>query len=545
MRIDRFQPPSATPGRPPLSDWPEEDVQTIRELALRTNRGDGLVSLSHAVRRCVHEGKLTPESAEILAREMSSKHYIPKSLRRELEIAPAVVRHHRHPRNAKLAGAYVPGTTRLVADMSRRLYAGERWSGDDGSQNQIVWVPWPWGGTPEADKYGHRTMRGQWLVLHDDATGFILGWVFTLRPRDSYRAQDVLGLVFRVARDVCRPDEAVCEGGSWQSSRALAFYRAAGIMVLDAKGRPHQKLIEGWWNRAWTYLSAHPRGQIGRFRGEYERENDLLVKCRRGTEDARNHFPSLPELLREFEECVAFLNNDRIESPQYGKWIPAERWSDDLTAHPREPLSAELAPFAAPESKIVTIRRGGMVECRTVCPLGISTPYTFADEALMPFEGAKVRVLYDPFEPVVKAAVFLNRDFGRGRSGDLLCMATCLNPPPVPVASEGWEIARDPDAIPAAIAMKKALNDAVRTEYQALGSGGRKIRMTETRGPEGVLRVETGAAAEAAPTRGVPVAARAPSRREATVEDVEKMIADADAAEARLRERGVLNFAGR
>ena len=126
---------------------------------------------------------------------MASKHYIPSSLRRELQIAPAVRRHHRHPTNATLAGPYVPGTTRLCHDLSRRLYYGERVSFDDGSQNQIVCVPWPWGGTKEADRYGIRTCRGQWLLAHDDATSSILGWVFTLRPRDSYRDPDAMGLV--------------------------------------------------------------------------------------------------------------------------------------------------------------------------------------------------------------------------------------------------------------------------------------------------------------------------------------------------------------
>lgn len=391
-------------------------------------------------------------------------------------------------------------------------------------------------------------MRGQWLVIHDDASGFVPAWVFTLRPRDSYRDPDALGLVFRAMRDVCRPDEQVCEGGAWQSKRAQAFYRAAGVQVIDAKGRPHQKLIEGWWNRAWTHLSVFADGQIGRFRGEYQRENELLMKCRRGSENARDHFPGLPDLLREFDSCVGFLNQDRIESPQYGRWVPAERWVADLAEHPRKPISPELAPFAAPESHIVTIRRGGMVECKTVCPLGIPVPYAFADEALMTHEGAKVRVLYDPFEPVVRAAIFLERDHGREKAGDLLCMPACLNPPPVPVAAEGWEIARDPGAFPAAIAMKKAMSNAVRTEYRALGQGGRKAALSETRGPEGVNRVELGAGG-AGGERGVPEAApsdrgyrgrAATPRREVSDADVDRMTRESEELEAKLRARGAL-----
>jgi hypothetical protein len=181
----------ARTGRPPVCEWPAEDVQKIREVYLQTNRGEELGSMSLAVRICKHQGKLSPETHAALSRPAATKHYIPSSLRKELEIAPAVRRHHRHPTNATLGGAYIAGTTRLTDDGTRRLQYGERISFDDGSQNQIVCVPWPWGGTPEADKFGIRTMRGQWLVAHCDGTSTIPAWVFTLRPRDSYRDQEI------------------------------------------------------------------------------------------------------------------------------------------------------------------------------------------------------------------------------------------------------------------------------------------------------------------------------------------------------------------
>lgn len=472
-------------GRRPVCDWPAEDVQAIREVYLRTNRGDGVGSMSHAVRRCLFEGKVSEDTAVALSRPSASKHYIPSSLRKELEIAPSVIRHHRSPRNAALSGAYVPGSVRLTSDGSRRLYAGERYSFDDGSQNQVVVVPWPYGGSKEADKFGHRTCRGQWLVAHDDATGMIVGWVFTLRPRDSYRDPDALGLMYRVARDVARPDEAVCEGGVWQSKRATAFHRAAGIRVINAKGRPHLKLIENWFGRAWTFLSVFEDGQIGRFRGEYERENKLLTRARAGTIDGREYFPMLPGLLSELDQCVSFYNQDPIESREYGTWVPQERWNHDLQEHPRIRLDDKLAPYAAPESHDVTVRRGGMVACNTVCPLGISAPYSFAHEELANHEGKKVRVLYDPFETRVRAAIF------DVKTNKPICLATCMNPPPAPVAAQDWHILRQYAS--EAIGVKKAMANAVRSEYRSLGSGGRKRKvMSELRGPEGVARIEQG-----------------------------------------------------
>lgn len=455
--------------------------------------------MSYAIRRTVYddlklperERKLSPGALAALSAPKASKHYIPRSLRRELQIAPQVFRHHRSPKNAALAGPYVPGCLRLSSDGSRRLYAGERWSMDDGSQNQVVVVPWPQGGDPESDRFGHRTCRGQWLVVHDDATSKIVAWTFTLRPRDAYRDPDAMGLVYRAARDVCRPDECVCEGGVWQSRRALAFYRAAGIKVIDARGRPHQKLIENWWNRAWTDLSRHPNGQIGRKRGEYQRENDLLVKCHRGSLDGSSYFPSVTDLFREFDECCDFYDHSPVESKLYGKWIPQERWDADMAAHPRPPISTDLAPFAAPESRVLTAKRGGMVDCKVTCPLGIPVIYSFAHEALEAYEGQKVRVIFDPFEEVIRAVVVADRTTALSQAGDLICTAPCMNPPPLPIASEGWAVALERGGPAAAAAVKKAIGNASRTEYRALGSGGRRrVRMSETRGPDGVERIE-------------------------------------------------------
>lgn len=487
-------------GRPPIREWPAEDVQALRQTYIRTNLQDGAGSMSHAVRRTLWEDrsalaaglrKLTPETSALLSRRLCSKHYIPRSLRRMLEISPAAFRYSRGPRNATLAGAYVPGGTRVASDGSRRLWAGERKSYDDGSQNQVIWYPWPYGGDRLSDKLGIRVGRGQWLVAHDDATGRITSWTFTLRPRDSYRDPDAMGLVYRDARDTGRPDEVVLEGGAWQSRRALAFHRAAGIRIIDAKGRPHMKLIENWWGRAWTHLSVFDGGQIGRFRGDMERENALLVNCREGREDPRKWFPSLQDLLREFDACVGFLDNDPIESKQYGTWVPAERWADDIASHPRPGLSTELAPFAAPESHIVTVRNAGMVVCNVVDPLGIPQLYSFAHEDLVPFEGEKVRVLFDPFEPVIKAAIILNETNGLAKAGDLLAMASCMNPPPLPIASEGWAIVRDPAGVAGAVAAKKAISKTVRTEYRAAaGIGGKATRLSEIRSPDGVERIE-------------------------------------------------------
>ena len=76
------------------------------------------------------------------------------------------------------------------------------------------------------------------------------------------------------------------EGGAWQAGIAERFLATAGIGLQSAKGRPHEKLIENYWNRLWSPLSLQD-GQIGRYRGEMERENAEFMRVRDGRVDPR------------------------------------------------------------------------------------------------------------------------------------------------------------------------------------------------------------------------------------------------------------------
>jgi hypothetical protein len=54
---------AATPGQghPPLCEWGDEDVQTIREVYLRTNLATDAGSMSYAIRRTVYDDLKLPE----------------------------------------------------------------------------------------------------------------------------------------------------------------------------------------------------------------------------------------------------------------------------------------------------------------------------------------------------------------------------------------------------------------------------------------------------------------------------------------------------
>jgi hypothetical protein len=108
-------------------------------------------------------------------------------------------------------------------------------------------------------------------------------------------------------------------------------------------------------------------------------------------------------------------------------------------------------------------------------------------------EGAKVRVLWDPYETPVRAAILAERGAMKFSVGDLICQAVCINPPPVPVADENWQIVSGlaDYGLAEAMAAKKAIGRAVRTEHRSLAAGGKRS-LSEVRGPDGsVLRADS------------------------------------------------------
>lgn len=134
---------------------------------------------------------------------------------------------------------------------------------------------------------------------------------------------------------------------------------AAGVDV-DRAYTPNHKLIERFFGSLWTKLSFLD-GQIGRYRGEMERENKLLMSAQAGRLDPREHFPLLEKAMDAIEAAIAMQNAEPVESRQYGTWVPQERWEDDLADQPRPTLTDDLGWMWAPDVKEWTVRTNGMV----------------------------------------------------------------------------------------------------------------------------------------------------------------------------------------
>ncbi|MFZ4394175.1 MAG: hypothetical protein ACOYOU_00955 [Kiritimatiellia bacterium] len=490
----RLMLPGKSTGRPTLAEPTAEELLKLKSIYLKTNRSKGRGSKTLAARLFAQSSACSPELRNAILKPRSSKHTLTKSLRAAMTIAPDMIAYHRSPTETKLNGLYAPGSLRMARtdDEFRRLYAGERQSWDDASINFCVCVPWPWGGDKCSDKFGFRVGRFQLLAGIDDASDFCPGFSFVIRPKQSYNNKDVMAAQWRVWRDDVLPASVMLEGGAWQANNAHEFYRQVGVQTIDATGRPHSKLIENYWNRLWTILSLCD-GQIGRYRAEMERENDLLVRCQDGRLDPREAFPNLDQSLQGIEASIRMLSKEPVESKKYGKWIPEERYREDLAAHPRSAIEPSLAWTAAPEQHVRKVVKN-LVCVTAASPIGVSFPYHFSCEDLWQFRGKAVRIHFDPWSLPLEATITLAEDHAGLAAGTVITHhAQCLDDPAAIVEAErGLTVEFDQSGLARVIQMRKAISAAIRTEYRGLGFGGRRV-FSETKGADGnMLRVEHG-----------------------------------------------------
>ena len=478
-------------GRPPEVVPTELERRGLLATYLKTNRNSKHGSMTTAARIFANSENCSPELREAILREegpsRASKHQLPRTVKRAMQASQALVTYSRNPRDADVMFGHARGVLRRHPTEDRRLYAGESMSFDDGTINFVVCVPWPWGGCKTSDKYGVKVGRFQFLPANDNASDFIPGFTFAIRPTGAYRAEDVCAAMGRLWRDTVLPKFAVLERGTWESKRVNALVAEAGVGI-GRTWAPRQKLVEGVFNRLWTILSVMP-GQVGRYRGEMERENKLLAAAQAGTLDPREHFVDLTVAMAALEEAVRFHNRTPIESKQYGKWIPEQRWREDLAAHPLPSLDASLAYLWAPEVRTWTVRRGavgGMVEQ----PLGVTLPAHWWAPALLECEGRKVTAHFDPWEKQAPATLTLAEDMpNRGwKAGRILAEGVpCLEDLPTIAcdAAESLAVFGGDGANERAKQMRSALRSIVLREYRVLAAdGSRARRESEVRGPE-------------------------------------------------------------
>lgn len=358
----------------------------------------------------------------ILARQAAGKPLVPERLAREITVRQAVVRAFRNPREADLDLLNAPGFIRLRRKEGGGYEAttpGAAVQPDDGSVNFGVCVPWPYPTTACSRKWGVLVDRFQLLLMADVSSLFMGARTYIVRPRSSYRQEDALKLYSVWMREHGVPDEVQHEGGVWNGNRILDC-----LDLLQVKHRrlwsPHPKAaVEGRFNKLWTVLSVMTGGQIGRFRGEMEKENALLTACKSGSEDPRKHFPMLSTALGSIDQAIMEANGTEVQT-EVGRWKPAEWFNEGACARPRRRLDADSEWMFRPFMREWSMRQalvGGDV------PLfeDFSVPFRFAAEWMPDYVGARVRVYFDPYEAdQCMGRVVLASDFAGQKAGTVL-----------------------------------------------------------------------------------------------------------------------------
>jgi hypothetical protein len=427
-------------GGPPMVRVSDEEAAALRAKFLATNRGRDAGSMTTAAYLCAHDpaSPLRQEVRAAILKDRANKNYLPVEVRRAFAGMGNAHLCARGGAKALTGQVHLSGHLRMIEENGawRRLRGGEREVWDDLSINLGVWVPGP-DSTPMLGRF-------QLLLGIDCASDFVVGWSYVVRLRDSYNQEDVVRTLHQVwkARGHV-PREVVLEGGPWQSQRALAFVAEAGARVVNAKGRPWQKLVEGFFNRFHTIQSVElPKGNLGRFRGEMARETAEWTACRAGSRDPQTCFHSLPELLNGIDKVVAILNARRMDSRTYAdRWVPAERYESGISEVGKSALPAGLWRHALPVRVRRSVQRG-TVKVSAANALGLPAEYHFGCAEVADFNGAEVVVSFDPYHEPMTAVVELAKSFDGYREGKVIAEAApCLSMRrKVARGAEGWQV---------------------------------------------------------------------------------------------------------
>jgi hypothetical protein len=364
---------------------------------------------------------------KILARQNQGQDLVPARIAKAIAVSSVIVQKFRSPRAFALDTLSASGSQRRYfnAETGQReiMQPGDWFGGDDATPGIAVCVPSDQILTPCSQKFGVLIGRWQWLVYHDARTDKILSHSYVVRPRSSYRAEDILSGMAAVTRAHGIPRKGwQFEGGIWDCKlvcQAIDLLKCAHWRTYS----PHQKAIELVFNRVWTRLAVQfPNANLGRYRNAIESNCRLYEACKRGHQNPRRFFPMLADVVGAFDEEVKAHNQKKIFSAQYGQWIPDEFFSDAVKSSPLRKFSDCMrwifSSFAV-ERKV----KGDSVNCRVPLFENFSVPFCFSAPSLALHRGKLVRLHFDPRDPKCRAKVVLLEDSGQKKAGDVLADA--------------------------------------------------------------------------------------------------------------------------
>ena len=400
------------PGRPAKHPFTEGEAAAIAGHNLQSNRTETAGSPQEALRHAIKQGQVRPElAAELRQRENEGKPLLTESMRRSVQVAETTVRAYRTPRNAWLENVQSPGSLQLTVDEAtgeeRMIQPGEVWTMDDATINLPLCVDMEDRASQCWQKFGVVPGRFQFILPADHSSYLIPGFSFTARPRSSYRAEDLTATLQIAMMEHGMPRRLFLEQGISKANLVHETLRKLGIQCQHVKS-PHQKVVEGIFNKLWTKLSFLP-GQVGRHMGDDEETTKLLMRCRAGQEDPRKHFLMLSDVVQALREVIHEHNAGWVTGSRYGRWIPRDFWNAKAPAHLR-PLDAGSAWMFSPVVTEPLTVRGFTVRTTVRLMDGMSQVFHFSAQWLHDFSKAKVKLFFNPFLDA-PAKVVLAEDF--------------------------------------------------------------------------------------------------------------------------------------
>ena len=440
-------------------------------------------------------------------------------------ITPEIEARVRGPKHFALHGVVSRRDQTIRTEDGRRArnVAGFIVEFDDMSANQPFWVEGPDG--PILSRQG--------LYSRDVASGRWLGCELIARPREAYRAEDILRFFRRLMTEYGKFDVLRLERGIWASRRIKGVrIMDTGVEVEETYERPemapeertklqdglaaigieidwaytaHQKIIEGGFNHLQRIMATYTTDlvNVGRHAGEFEHAAKQVRRVRAGSHHPENlGFPSMDLLMERIERAFTFANRACGRS---GVTTPDEIWFRDLAARQLPALTEiDLAAFL-PEKRLRRIVGG------RVMVIVDGQAHDFRADCLIELgHGYKVFVKLDPSEPMLGAAIY-NREtssanFKGYAIGDFICFAHWETPGPQCDLEHARGLAtHDIQEIYGAGAQddgygrRKKQLEFVRTKFLALPRPGQPaVKTAEERDGRGnIARVESGRGAAA------------------------------------------------
>jgi hypothetical protein len=434
---------------------------------------------------------------------------VPKSIARQITINPVMVQKFRSPREFALDNLCAPGSQRRYfnGDAGKRevMAPGDWFSADDSTPGIAVCVPCSGNdvASPCTDKFGVLLGRWQFIVWIDCRTDRILAWSYVIRPRGSYRAEDILGSMrtLTMTHGIARRGYQL-EGGIFNARlirQAIELLRVEHWRTYS----PHQKAIESVFNRAWTRLAIQfPFADLGRRRGENESNCKLYQSCKLGHKDPRQFFPDLASVLKVFAEEVTAHNARQIVSENYGVWVPDTMFDAAIAKNPLRQFSPSMdwifSPFSI-ERKVI----GSMVKCRVPMFESWSVPFYFSAPWMPMHNRRRVRIHFDPHSPNCRAKVILLEPSGSCNAGTILGYAEQTGETAAWIRSV-MDLANDDPR--AGYVMRQKMNGFVSRHVRAVGDFSRVQFSTDERrdGLGSLVKVERPAPVPEMPAEEIP-----------------------------------------